>query len=35
MKIRLGHLFSGDIDRKDKFFKRLGFAKAGSIFVEV
>ena len=35
MKIRLGHLFSGDIDRKDNFFKRLGFVKAGSIFVEV
>ena len=34
MKIRLGHLFSGDMDRKDKFFKRLGLAKAGSIFVE-
>ena len=34
MKIRLGHIFSGDIERKDKFFKRLGFVKAGSIFVE-
>jgi len=34
LKIRLGHIFSGDIDRKDKFFERLGFVKAGSIFVE-
>jgi|TARA_E500000305_G_C3898628_1_gene177628 L-amino acid N-acyltransferase YncA len=34
LKIRLGHIFSGDLERKDKFFKRLGFVKAGSIFVE-
>ena len=34
MNIRLGHIFSGDIDRKDNFFKRLGFVKAGSIYVE-
>ena len=34
LKIRLGHIFSGDLDRKDNFFKRLGFVKAGSIFVE-
>jgi L-amino acid N-acyltransferase YncA len=34
LKIRLGHIFSGDLDRKDKFFERLGFVKAGSIFVE-
>lgn len=34
MKVRLGHIFSGDIDRKDKFFKRLGLVKAGSIYVE-
>tara|TARA_R100001440_G_scaffold16487_2_gene28017 strand:+ start:388 stop:822 length:435 start_codon:yes stop_codon:yes gene_type:complete len=34
IKIRLGHIFSGDIDRKDNFFKRLGFVKAGSTFVE-
>lgn len=34
IKIRLGHIFSGDIERKDKFFKRLGFVKAGSTFVE-
>ena len=34
MKLRLGHVFSADIDRKDNFYKRLGFAKAGSIYVE-
>ena len=34
IKIRLGHIFSGDLERKDNFFKRLGFVKAGSIFVE-
>ena len=32
--VRLGHVFSGDIERKDKFFERLGFVKAGSLFVE-
>ena len=31
--VRLGHVFSGDIDRKDNFFKRLGLVKAGSLFV--
>ena len=34
LSIRLGHVFSGDIERKDKFFERLGFVKAGSLFVE-
>jgi|TARA_R110000796_G_scaffold23625_1_gene67644 L-amino acid N-acyltransferase YncA len=33
-KIRLGHIFSGDCDRKDKFFKRIGFEKVGSVFME-
>jgi|TARA_R100001163_G_scaffold15097_1_gene13709 N-acetylglutamate synthase-like GNAT family acetyltransferase len=33
--VRLGHVFSGDIDRKDNFFSKLGLVKAGSIFVEV
>jgi N-acetylglutamate synthase-like GNAT family acetyltransferase len=32
--VKLGHVFSGDIDRKDNFFSRLGLIKAGSIFVE-
>ena len=34
MNLRLGHVFSGDIDRKDKFYERMGFVKAGSIYVE-
>ena len=34
MSVRLGHVFSGDIERKDKFFERLGFKKAGSVYVE-
>ena len=33
--VRLGHVFSGDIDRKDKWFERIGFKKVGSVFVEV
>lgn len=35
MKVRLGHIFSGDLDRKDKFYERLGLVKAGSTYVEV
>jgi GNAT superfamily N-acetyltransferase len=35
VKIRLGHIFSGDVDRKDKFYERLGLVKAGSTYVEV
>ena len=34
MKVKLGHYYSGDIERKDKFFDRLGFVKAGSLFTE-
>jgi len=34
MKLKLGHAYSGDIDRKDKFYERLGFTKAGSLFTE-
>ena len=34
MKLRVGHIFSGDIQRKDKFFERLGFVKAGSVYME-
>ena len=34
MSVRLGHVFSGDIERKDKFFERLGLEKDGSIYVE-
>ena len=34
LTVRLGHIFSGDLERKDKFFERLGMTKAGSVFVE-
>jgi|TARA_R110000782_G_scaffold5657_2_gene19558 hypothetical protein len=34
LPVRLGHVFSGDVDRKDKFFERLGMNKAGSLYVE-
>jgi len=34
LPVRLGHVFSGDLDRKDKFFERLGMSKAGSLYVE-
>ena len=30
----VGSDYSGDIDRKDKFYERLGFTKAGSLFTE-
>ena len=33
MQLRLAHIFSGDIDRKDKFYDRLGLRKAGSHYV--
>ena len=35
LKIKLGHVFSGDIERKDKFFQHLGLTKAGSLYVEI
>ena len=34
MKMKLGHVYSGDGDRKDKFYERLGFVKAGSLYTE-
>ena len=34
LPVRLGHIFSGDLERKDKFFEKLGLIKAGSAFVE-
>ncbi len=33
--VRLGHVFSKDLERKDRFFERLGLQKAGSVFLEV
>jgi|TARA_R100001086_G_scaffold44639_2_gene19770 N-acetylglutamate synthase-like GNAT family acetyltransferase len=35
VKTKLGHVYSGDIERKDKFFERLGLVKAGSFYMEV
>ncbi len=32
--VKLGHVYSGDIDRKDKFYERLGLCKVGSLFTE-
>tara|TARA_R100000306_G_scaffold13038_1_gene15744 strand:+ start:79 stop:519 length:441 start_codon:yes stop_codon:yes gene_type:complete len=32
--VRIGHIFSGDLERKDKFYERLGFVRVGSTFVE-
>jgi GNAT superfamily N-acetyltransferase len=34
LKIRLGHIYSGDMVRKDKFYEKLGLVKAGSTYVE-
>jgi|TARA_R110002020_G_scaffold102221_2_gene240240 N-acetylglutamate synthase-like GNAT family acetyltransferase len=32
MKIKLGHIYSGDLDRKDNFFERLGLKKVGTSY---
>jgi GNAT superfamily N-acetyltransferase len=34
LKLRLGHIYSGDMERKDKFYEKLGLVKAGSTYVE-
>jgi hypothetical protein len=34
MKVKLGHVYSGDHERKDKFYKRLGLNKVGSLYTE-
>jgi|TARA_R110002126_G_scaffold24319_1_gene84786 GNAT superfamily N-acetyltransferase len=34
VKVKLGHVYSGDGDRKDKFYERLGLVKAGSLYTE-
>ena len=34
IKVKLGHVYSGDGDRKDKFYERLGLVKAGSLYTE-
>ena len=33
--VGLGHVFSKDLERKDKLFDRLGLQNAGSVFLEV
>ena len=33
-KIQLGHVYSGDGERKDKFYERLGLVKVGSLYTE-
>ena len=33
-KIKLGHVYSGDGERKDKFYERLGLYKVGSLYTE-
>ena len=33
VKMKLGHIYSGDLERKDKFYERLGLKKAGSTYV--
>ena len=35
MRVKLGHVYSGDIDRKDNFYERLGLVKTGSVFTGV
>ena len=33
-KIKVGHVYSGDGERKDKFYERLGLSKVGSLYTE-
>ena len=35
LKIRLGHIYSGDIKRKDNFYEKLGLVKVGSTYMEI
>ena len=34
IKVKLGHIYSGDGERKDKFYEKLGFVKSGSLYTE-
>ena len=34
VKVKLGHVYSGDGERKDKFYERLGLVKVGSLYTE-
>ena len=33
LPIRAGHIFSGDLERKDSFYEHFGFKKAGSVYL--
>jgi len=33
MNIKLGHIYNGDMDRKDMFYERLGLNKVGSTYI--
>ena len=33
-KVKLGHVYSGDGERKDNFYERLGLCKVGSMYTE-
>jgi hypothetical protein len=33
IQVRLGHVYGGDMERKDKFYERLGLLKAGTYYV--
>lgn len=34
IKVKLGHVYSGDIARKDSFYERLGLSRVGSLYVD-
>tara|TARA_R100001460_G_scaffold32478_3_gene63659 strand:+ start:9322 stop:9756 length:435 start_codon:yes stop_codon:yes gene_type:complete len=34
LKVRLGHIFSGDLERKDNFYSKLDLVKIGSTYME-
>jgi|TARA_R110002020_G_scaffold48763_7_gene139005 GNAT superfamily N-acetyltransferase len=33
LKAKVGHIYSGDLERKDKFYESLGLVKAGTVYV--
>ena len=34
IKVKLGHVYGFDKDRKDNFYERLGLSKVGSLYME-
>ena len=34
IRIKLGNVYSGDLERKDNFYERLGLCKVGSMYTE-